>query len=81
MSQNRPSQQRAAAYAKWARTEDRTQATATARAASLTKLDETLCEKYGIDLSTPGGPLRLEAARRGHFAALAAKRHAKAVGK
>ncbi len=72
MSQT-PSQQRSAAHSKWAYIENRTEATASARAASLSALDARLCEHYGIDVTTKAGPQRLEAARKAHFTALAHK--------
>lgn len=60
-----------AAHSRWARTQDRTAATARARASAHTALEQRLIAEYELDPGHPDFALRLEHARRAHFARLA----------
>lgn len=59
------------AHTKWARTSDRAQATAAARAVARTSLDQRLTADLGLTPESPGYEERIDHARRAHFARLA----------
>lgn len=77
MSELTPAQRsiraRIGAYAQKAKYNPR-DLTENARAAATTTLNRELCERYGIDLSSPDGERRLQAARSAHFSTLALRR-------
>lgn len=64
---------RIGAHTKWALCDDRTAATATARNAARTKLEQRLIEEFTLDPTSPEFDDRLAHARSAHFARLALK--------
>ncbi len=62
---------RIGAHAKWAGTSDRAAATAPARSAAATALDQRLIAEYGLDPDRADFAQRIAHARRAHFSRLA----------
>jgi hypothetical protein len=62
---------RIGAHSRWARTPDRTVATAPARRASATALEARLVAEFGLDPGAHNFEQRLAHARKAHFARLA----------